>query len=331
MVRRAAAVAGTAVLLVAAMCALSFSGGSSSRGVSLLELGEDGRDDLRKALALEVSKKRYNKARANLDRLHSTMSQDFEELKKWTEEKNKARAQLAAIIAQYDPSMKIDESATSEYDAPASSLHISTTRHARAQRASQAPEEKHAAGHKRQEARASVHETDSHAGAVRKDHSHAGAVLKDREEMAQMIQQQVDTQKEVSSLAQQMKSMMKSQSVLNEEMTNVLGKEIGGTDGTAANTPVAAALRNKARSGDAGELSFEKSESDSIHKILQRELARLNQDKPVSPGAAMAANVGKARVEARLSAKAARLQADAAVRRDMQLAVAAGNELGATL
>lgn len=74
-------------------------------------------------------------------------------------------------------------------------------------------------------------------------------------------------------------------------------------------------------------MSFEQSESDSVHQILQRELARLNHDKPVAPGAALAV-VGKVPTLARLRAKAARLQAhtrEASVSRDMEAAILAGS------
>ena len=66
-------------------------------------------------------------------------------------------------------------------------------------------------------------------------------------------------------------------------------------------------LAGKPKDRDELTARYEESEENSIHKILQKEMARLNLDRPVSPGTAMAA-VRKA-AEARLRAKAhARLQ-----------------------
>jgi hypothetical protein len=119
------------------------------------------------------------------------------------------------------------------------------------------------------------------------------------------------------------------QAQLDREMAHAV-KEMGATnDGAKESTaPTAVAPVQHARTNrdSADEMSFEQSESDSVHKLLQRELARLNRDKPVAPGASLAV-VGKVPALAR-GAKAARLQAltgEASVRREMEAAILAGS------
>ena len=112
---RVAAVAGMGMVFVAALCAVVALRGSGGSNSSLLELGAGPTGDLRKALALEVSKKRFNKAQKYLESVHYAMKEDFVELKEWSIKKEEARAQLQNVLAEYSPNMKIDESSTAEY------------------------------------------------------------------------------------------------------------------------------------------------------------------------------------------------------------------------
>ena len=194
--RRAAAAGLSAVLAVLAVLALVVGPGVGSSGsTELLELGEEPRTDLRIALALEVSKKRFNKAQKKLEGLHQEMAGDFEELKKWTQQKEEARAQLEKVIAENDPSMEIDKSRTSEYDVPpavarGSRLHLSSARDAKVKRASHLP------------ARAAA--APAPKAAPRTDR----VAKRFTSEMGDMIEAQKKTQGQVSALAQQMKTMM---------------------------------------------------------------------------------------------------------------------------
>ena len=194
--RRAAAAGLAGALAVLAVLALVAGPGVSSSGsTELLELGEEPRTDLRIALALEVSKKRFNKAQKKLEELHQEMAGDFEGLKKWTKQKEEARAQLEKVIAENDPSMEIDKSRTAEYAAPpavarSSGLHLSSARDAKVERASHLP------------ARAVA--VPAPKAAPRTDR----VAKRFNAEMGDMIEAQKKTQGEVSALAQQMKTMM---------------------------------------------------------------------------------------------------------------------------
>jgi len=195
---RARAAAGAAIALAAVCGLVATRGGDVDRRggrVALLELGEESKDDLRKALALEVSKKRFNKAQKKLEELHQEMAGDFEGLKKWTKQKEEARAQLEKVIAENDPSMEIDKSRTAEYAAPpavarSSGLHLSSARDAKVERASHLP------------ARAVA--VPAPKAAPRTDR----VAKRFNAEMGDMIEAQKKTQGEVSALAQQMKTMM---------------------------------------------------------------------------------------------------------------------------
>ena len=106
-----------------------------------------------------------------------------------------------------------------------------------------------------------------------------------------------------------------------------MGAKNAGAKASTAPTAVTPVQHVHTHRDSADEMSFEQSESDSVHKILQRELARLNRDKPVAPQVALAV-VGKVPALARLRAKAARLQAqtgEASVRREMEAAILAGS------
>lgn len=112
---RGAAAAGMGIVCVAAICAVVLFRGSGGSSSSLLELGSEPVSDLRKALALEVSKKRFNKAQKYLTSVHEAMKEDFVELKEWAVKKEEARAQLENVLAEYSPNMKIDKSDSAEY------------------------------------------------------------------------------------------------------------------------------------------------------------------------------------------------------------------------
>ena len=136
------------------------------------------------------------------------------------------------------------------------------------------------------------------------------------------------------------------QALLNTEMSHAfteMGSQHAARTAWHTSNLAAAAMTapvpHKAKRVDADGMhfqDFEKSESDSIHNILNRELARLNLNQPVSPQAAMAVR-GKAWAHARLHAKAARLQvagdssedssddSEASVRREMEAAILAGS------
>ena len=209
---RATAVAGLVGLwALVAFCALVGPGMSSVGGsgrVALFELGEGPKADLRMALALEVSKKRFNKASKKLEALHQAMSEDFVELKKWTIEKEEARAQLEKEIAEKDPAMEIDRENTAEYTTAnrspatagddASALHLSSARPARVERAATLPER--AAQVRAQKLAAPL-----------KSRRADPVVQKFKGEIGEMIKDQENTQDEVTSLSQQMKAMMNSQ------------------------------------------------------------------------------------------------------------------------
>jgi len=203
------AYSGVYSLCAVTLCAVVVSrGGSSRSSVALFALGAEPSADLRLALALEVSKKRFNKANMHLERLHLAMKDDFVALKEWAVEKEQARAQLEKVIAENDPSMSIDSAATSEYSQPgkiANTLRLSTTKDAREERASQLP--KHAAA---------AH-TQTAAVPVRQAHAHDKVVDKFKSELGEMIEQQKGTQREVSSLTQKMTSMMASQVITHEK------------------------------------------------------------------------------------------------------------------
>ncbi len=331
--------AAAAALALAAMCALVATRGGNvgRRGfrVALLELGEESKDDLRKALALEVSKKRFNKAQKKLEGLHAAMDEDFIQLKKWAIEKAEARAQLEKVIAENDPSMSIDKSATSEYSAPPGSslansefssdlAHLSTSKHAKVARAARLPEQ------------APVEAASAKARGTAGDKKFKG-------ELSKMIKEQATTQNEVADLATQMKSMMTNQAQLNKEMTHAVSqmaeedaKARGSVGKAAPARPMPMVIHSLAVApSDADTMSFQKSESDSIHQILQRELSRLSVDKTKSVRAAMAVE-GKAHAEARLRAKSERLQASGgdavrSARREMEAAILASRRLGTTL
>jgi regulator of replication initiation timing len=338
---RARAAAGAAIALAAVCGLVATRGGDVDRRggrVALLELGEESKDDLRKALALEVSKKRFNKAQKKLEGLHTTMEEDFVQLKKWAIEKAEARAQLEKVIAENDPSMSIDESSTSEYSAPSSSslahsgfssglAHLSTSKHAKVARAARLSEEAPVAAAKARGAKADTAREKKFKG-----------------ELSEMIKEQTTTQSEVAELATQMKSMMTNQAQLNKEMTNAVSRmaqkdamprKSTGKAGAAAR-PMPSVIHSLAVApSDADMMSFQNSESDSIHKILQRELSRLNLDRPKSVEAAMAVE-GKAHAEARLRSKSARLQASGgeamrSARREMEAAILASRRLGTSL
>lgn len=103
-------------------------------------------------------------------------------------------------------------------------------------------------------------------------------VHKYKGELKAMIKEQDNTQSEVSSLAQQMKAMMNSQTQLNKQMAHAFTEM-----GTHTATTAAAPVQLVAKPSNAAEMSFEKGETDNIHKILRRELSRLNLDQPMTP------------------------------------------------
>lgn len=213
--------------------------------------------------------------------------------------------------------MEIDKSRTAEYAAPpavarSSGLHLSSARDAKVERASHLP------------ARAVA--VPAPKAAPRTDR----VAKRFNAEMGDMIEAQKKTQGEVSALAQQMKTMMGRQAQLDREMAHAvteMGARKTGAKAPAAPAAVVPVQRTGERASE-DEASFEKSESESVHKILQRELARLNLDKPVAPRAALGI-LDKAPAKARLRAKAARLQAqagEASVRREMEAAILAGSK-----
>jgi len=71
--------------------------------IQLLQLGEDQRNDLRKALALEVSKNRYEIAKSRLKALHDELIQVFDELKQEAVKKESARDDLVHLLAEVNP------------------------------------------------------------------------------------------------------------------------------------------------------------------------------------------------------------------------------------
>lgn len=187
-----------AALFLAACCAMSVFRGDGDSRTSLLVLDPEPVEDLRKALALEVSKKRFNRAQEKLENVHMAMMDDFQELKKWAVQKEEARAQLQKVMAEYDPTMQIDTAATAEYSQPrASLLHLSSPRLARAQRVSAPPVVKSAMERQQQ--------TD-------KDEE----LQKFKSELGEMMQLQKNTKVEVSSLAQDMSAMMARQVLPHE-------------------------------------------------------------------------------------------------------------------
>ena len=202
-----------AALFLAACCAMSVSRGDGDSRTSLLVLDPEPVEDLRKALALEVSKKRFNRAQEKLENVHMAMMDDFQELKKWAVQKEEARAQLQKVMAEYDPTMQIDTTATAEYSQPrASLLHLSSPRLARAQRASAPPEPEPAA--------AAL--PPAGAGLVKSAMERQQQAAKDEElqkfksELGEMMQLQRNTKVEVSSLAQDMSAMMARQVLPHE-------------------------------------------------------------------------------------------------------------------
>lgn len=325
-----ASVAAALVLTLAAVCGLFISrhGSTNSQGsIALFELGDESKDDLRKALALEVSKKRFNKAQKKLDGLHKAMQEDFVELKKWAVEKAEARAQLEKVIAENDPGMSIDKSATSEYSAeamPSSLAHLSTSRHAKVARAVRSAAHSPTAYEKSMAQNVAV---------SRERHEDDAGAKKFKGELRDMIKEQATTQSEVADLASQMKSMMTTQALLNKEMTHAVSQMAAKGEGrqmaSAGSTRTMPSMVHglAAAPDDSDTQSFQTSESSSIHKILQRELARLNLDRPKNVQAAVAVD-GKAHAEARLRAKSRRLSA----RREMEDAILANKKrLGAAL
>ena len=207
-----------ALLVVMALVAEHGGSSGSEMGRSraaLLELGEEPRTDLRLALALEVSKKRYNKAQKKLEGLRQQLTGDFDELKKWTVEKQEAKAQLEKAIAENDPTAVAENSDetvaapltvsrsgqdhlsvsrsgqdhAARADARGSALHLSSARHAKVERAAAAS-----------------------ALTLRPRSSGEDMVVKKyNSEMGDIMKQQKETQSEVSALAQQMKAMIGSQ------------------------------------------------------------------------------------------------------------------------
>jgi len=206
-----------AMALVVVMALVAEPGGSSGSEMgrsraALLELGEEPRTDLRLALALEVSKKRYNKAQKKLEGLRQQLTGDFDELKKWTVEKQEAKAQLENVIAENDPTSvaqnsdetvaapltvsrsgedhlsvsRSGEDHAARADVRGSALHLSSARHAKVGRAA-------AASAPTSRPRSSAEDT----------------VVSN--EMGDIMKQQMETQSEVSALAQQMKAMIGSQ------------------------------------------------------------------------------------------------------------------------
>eukprot|EP00960_Hanusia_phi_P041983 755248-Hanusia_phi.AAC.6 len=69
----------------------------------LLQLGTEQRQDLRKALALEVSKNRYEAAKSRLKALHDQLIQVFDELKQEAVKKESARDDLVHLLAEVNP------------------------------------------------------------------------------------------------------------------------------------------------------------------------------------------------------------------------------------
>jgi hypothetical protein len=198
-----------AALFLAACCAMSVFRGDGDSRTSLLVLDPEPVEDLRKALALEVSKKRFNRAQEKLENVHMAMMDDFQELKKWAVQKEEARAQLQKVMAEYDPTMQIDTAATAEYSQPrASLLHLSSPRLARAQRASAPPEPEPAAAAPAPAAAGLVKSQQQ----ADKDEE----LQKFKSELGEMMQLQKNTKVEVSSLAQDMRAMMARQVLPHE-------------------------------------------------------------------------------------------------------------------
>ena len=331
------------VLALVAVCGVFISGSGRAGGrssVALFELGEESKDDLRKALALEVSKKRFNKAQKKLAGLHLAMQEDFKKLKKWAVEKAEARAQLEKVIAENDPSMSIDRSSTAEYSAsraasPSSLAHLSTSRHAKVARAMRSSAHAPTAFEKSMAQNVAL---------SREDHQDDAGAKKFKGELREMIKEQATTQSEVSDLASQMKSMMATQALLNKEMTHAVS-QMAAKDEHSKQAPVGSSRPMPAlvhdlavAPTDADTQSFQTSESSSIHQILQRELARLNLDKPAPAQAAVATAVddGRAHAKARLRAKSARLGISGSgnapsARREMEAAILASKKLGDAL
>jgi hypothetical protein len=210
--------------LVVVMALVAEPGGDSGNEMgrsraALLELGEEPRTDLRLALALEVSKKRYNKAQKKLEGLRQQLTGDFDELKKWTIEKQEAKAQLENVIAENDPTAvaqnsdetvaapptvsrsgedhlsvsRSGEDHAARAEARGSALHLSSARHAKVERAVAAAPTSHP--------RSSAEDT----------------VVSN--EMGDIMKQQKETQSEVSALAQQMKAMIGSQVHASKDST----------------------------------------------------------------------------------------------------------------
>ena len=201
-----------AALFLAACCAMSVSRGDGDSRTSLLVLDPEPVEDLRKALALEVSKKRFNRAQEKLENVHMAMMDDFQELKKWAVQKEEARAQLQKVMAEYDPTMQIDTAATAEYIQPrASLLHLSSPRFARAQRASAPPEPEPAAAAPPPAGAGLVKSAMERQQADKDEELH-----KFKNELGEMMQLQKNTKVEVSSLAQDMSAMMARQVLPHE-------------------------------------------------------------------------------------------------------------------
>ena len=202
-----------AALFLAACCAMSVSRGDVDKSTSLLVLDPEPVEDLRKALALEVSKKRFNRAQEKLENVHMAMMDDFQELKKWAVQKEEARAQLQKVMAEYDPTMQIDTAATAEYSQPrASLLHLSSPRLARAQRASAPPEPEPAAAAPPPAGAGLVKSATERQQQADKDEE----LQKFKSELGEMMQLQKSTKVDVSSLAQDMSAMMARQVLPHE-------------------------------------------------------------------------------------------------------------------
>ena len=333
---RSLALAALALVLAACVCVLAASSRDRRSSSELLELGAEPSEDLRKALALEVSKKRYNKAKKRLERLHEKMKADFDGLKKWTVEKDKARADLEATIAEYDPSVEIDASNTAEFRSRSqegghrSNLHaLSTTKRSRVRRATNgAPPVSQVRVPSRPAAAAPFPMANS-AKPPRKTIKEDVAVQKTDIEMREMEQQQAETQREVAALAQQMKSMMASQGKLNAQMVQAATQIGGGAGETMHMAPqhkavreenalVAASVPHKVISDDNEVRLFNEGEAKNIHSILTRELAKLNLDQPKPPQTAVSPWGKRAHTQMR-------------VRHEMEAAVLSAKRLDATL
>ena len=339
---RSLALAALALVLAACVCVLAASSRGGRNSSELLELGAEPSEDLRKALALEVSKKRYNKAKKRLERLHEKMKADFDGLKKWTVEKDKARADLEATIAEYDPSVEIDASNTAEFRSPPqdggnrSTLHaLSTTKHARVLRATKGAPRVPANAVARVSApvpsrpAAAAPLPTANSAKPHKTISEDAAVQKSDSEMREMEQQQAETEREVAALAQQMKSMMASQGKLNAQMVQAATQMGGRAGGTMRMAPqhkvvreddalVAASVPHKVISDDNEVRLFNEGEAKNIHSILTRELAKLNLDQPKPPQTAVSPWGKRAHTQMR-------------VRHEMEAAVLSAKRLDATL